>query len=412
MKLILKLYDRFGIKGKADVPFACCVLLLSVIGVVTMFSASYTSAALRDGDPFVYLKKQALFAVVGIFFMAVISFIDFRILNSVWAIVAYGVGLLGLILCFVLGTGGGSQDTNRWINLGPFGSFQPSELAKMTLVILLAYCICIMRGQLRKNKWDGKTYTYKNDGITKIEKNFYSKIKTSKGAMLVLMLPVMVYCGTVLLQKHLSATIVLLVISFAVISLSGADKKYFIITAGIAIVAIGAIIMKPELIENLPGFGYSRISAWVNKTTEDRYQTINGLYAIASGGLFGVGFSNSKQKQLFVPEPQNDFVFSIAIEENGFIFAMLVLIVFAVLIYRGFKIAINCSDLFGSLIVMGFITQIAVQTIFNIAVITDSIPNTGMSLPFFSYGGSSLTMLFIEMGLVLSVSRASNMEKH
>ncbi len=410
MKIFNWLYNRYGIKGKADTPFIYCVILLAVIGVVTMFSASYTSAAMHKGSPFYYLKRQAIFVVIGIVLMFFVSFIDFRIFNSIYAVGLYAVGLLGLILCFVFGTGGGSQDTSRWLDLGPI-TIQPSEVAKATLVIILAYCICIMRDQLRINKKTDRVFDYTNDGITPFEKRFYSHIKTSKGAMLVLLLPVMVYCGVVLAQKHISATVVLLVISFAVISLSGADKWYFLITAAIAIAAIGVVIIKPELIENLPGFGYSRIEAWLNKDSSNRYQTWNGLYAIASGGLFGVGFTESKQKQLFVPEPQNDFVFSIAIEENGFLFALFVMCLFAVLIYRGYKIAIGCSDLFGSLIVMGFITQVAVQTIFNIAVITDTIPNTGMSLPFFSYGGSSVTMLFIEMGMVLSVSRASKLEK-
>ncbi|MBR4241574.1 MAG: FtsW/RodA/SpoVE family cell cycle protein, partial [Eubacterium sp.] len=192
---------------------------------------------------------------------------------------------------------------------------------------------------------------------------------------------------------------------------AGTDKRLFYIGVGVLAALIAVVILYPEVLMNYAG---NRIVAWLDKSFEPRglrWQTNNSLYAIGSGGMFGVGLGNSKQKFLYVSEPQNDFIFSIVCEELGFIGAAIILLLFALLFIRGIQIAIKCKDRFGSFIVIGIVSQVAVQTIFNIMVVTDTIPNTGIALPFFSYGGTAILMLLFEMGVVLSISRKSNQRK-
>jgi cell division protein FtsW len=192
---------------------------------------------------------------------------------------------------------------------------------------------------------------------------------------------------------------------------AGTNWKLFAVGGGVVAALIAVVIMSPSLLMKYAG---DRITAWLDKSYEPlgaRWQTNNSLYAIGSGGLFGEGLGNSKQKYLYVSEPQNDFIFSIVCEELGFIGAGIIIVLFALLFIRGIKIAVNCPDRFGSFIVIGIVAQVAIQTIFNIMVVTDTIPNTGIALPFFSYGGTALLMLLFEMGVVLSISRKTNQKK-
>ena len=192
---------------------------------------------------------------------------------------------------------------------------------------------------------------------------------------------------------------------------AGSDYRLFIVGVGVLIALIAVVILYPTVLMNYAG---QRVEAWLDKSFDPqglRWQTNNSLYAIGSGGLFGVGLGNSKQKFLYVSEPQNDFIFSIVCEELGFIGAAIIIILFALLFIRGIQIAIKCKDKFASFIVIGIVSQVAVQTIFNIMVVTDTIPNTGIALPFFSYGGTAILMLLFEMGVVLSISRKSNQKK-
>ncbi len=397
--------------GNFDLIFACTVLLLFCFGIIMMYSASYAYSASNKSGANALFVSQLKNGVLGLVLMAVISKIDYRILNGRFAFFAYGATVVILLLTLALNIG---KDEKRWIEIGS-RQIQPSEFAKFTLILILAYMMCILQKALRAP--DGKTakFTPQTDGLTGIETWFYSKARTPFTACTLLAVVICSYCGLIFLESHYSCTILMFCIGVCMMWLSGTKKKYFgFLALGIAAL-VAFVLIFPESLEKLGGFGASRIMAWLDKDNpiyvDDRYQTVNGLYAIGSGGLFGVGLGNSKQKQLYIPEPQNDFIFPVICEELGFIGACLVLLLFAALICRGFIIARKCRDFFGSLLVMGIMIQIALQVIINVCVVTDIFPNTGIALPFFSYGGTALLVLLCEMGVVLSVSRNSSMEK-
>ena len=220
------------------------------------------------------------------------------------------------------------------------------------------------------------------------------------------------FCVLIYLENHLSCTLLVFMIGLAMMFCGGTKWQWYV--GGICFVAVVAVIVisNPDV---LPGYQGDRIRAWTDKTFQPlglRWQTNNSLYAIGSGGFWGVGLGNSKQKYLYVSEPQNDFIFAIVCEELGFVGATLIIVLFGILFWRGVKIAQRCDDKFSSLVVMGIVLQVAIQTIFNILVVTDTIPNTGIALPFFSYGGTSLLMLCFEMGVVLSISRKVNTKNY
>ncbi len=395
--------------GNFDLVFACTVLLLFCFGIIMMYSASYAYSASNKGGANALFVSQLKNAVIGFVGMAILSKIDYRVLNGRFAFFAYAVTMIVLVVTLAVNIG---KDEKRWIEIGS-RQIQPSEFAKFTLILILAYMMCVLQKALRAP--DGKTakFTPELDGLTKIETSFYSWARNPFRSCVLLAVVICSYCGLIFLESHYSCTILMFCIGVCMMWLSGTKKKYFgFLALGIAAV-VAFVLIFPESLEKLGGFGASRITAWLEKDNSswDRYQTVNGLYAIGSGGLFGVGLGNSKQKQLYIPEPQNDFIFPVICEELGFVGACLVLILFAVLICRGFIIARKCRDFFGSLLVMGIMIQIALQVIINICVVTDIFPNTGIALPFFSYGGTALLVLLCEMGVVLSVSRNSSMEK-
>lgn len=365
--------------GAMDIPFFALTIALLTIGLIMLFSASYPYALQNEGDSYYYFKRQIVFAVVGIVAMLVMSKINYKLLKVVTIpLLAVTIGLLGLVLVWHTHVG----DFKRWIPLGPF-TFQPSDVAKFTIILVLAL------------------YVSKN----------YTKMSEIKHGIVFPILIIGVFCGLIYLEHHLSCTILVFCIGASIMFAGGTNKYLFYAGVGVMIAVVFFVIMKPDVLMNYAG---SRIEAWLDKSYDplgDRWQTNNSLYAIGSGGWFGVGLGNSKQKYLYVSEPQNDFIFSIVCEELGFIRAGLIVLLFALLFIRGIYIAMKCSDKFGSLLVIGIVTQVAVQTAFNIMVVTDTIPNTGIALPFFSYGGTALMMLLFEMGVVLSVSRKSNQKK-
>lgn len=399
-------------QGSFDVVFACIVLLLFTVGIIAMYSASYAYANYNRGNANEFFFSQLQNAVVGFLAMAILSKIDYKIYNGRFALFAYFATVAILALTLVVNIGSDSE-TSRWLYIGPI-QVQPSEFAKFTLIVVMSYMICVMKNALRAPKNKVGKFTPERDGLTALEKWVFSFARTPFKACVLLAIVAVSYFGLVLLEKHYSAAILLMLMAIAMTWLSGTKKVYFAAVFGIIGAAVAVIIIKPELLEGF-GFAASRIMCWLDKDNplyiENRRQTVNGLYAIGSGGLFGVGLGNSKQKQLYIPEPQNDFVFPVFCEEFGFIGAAIVIILFAALICRGFVIAAKCKNYFGSLLVIGIMIQIALQVIINIAVVTDLIPNTGMALPFFSYGGTALLVLLCEMGIVLSVSRDSNVEK-
>ncbi len=407
------LYNGYVIHGSFDFVFLCCVLLLFTIGIIMMFSAGYVYAEYNRGDATFFFTSQLEKAVLGFIAMIIISKIDYRIFNSPLTLLV-NVAAIGLLFyALIANWGSGDQETSRWVYI--FGiQFQPSELAKFAVILLMSYLMCVFQKQLRTPAGRKTVLTYEKDGLTKFEKAIFSHVRGQKAACFVIAVCVGFYCGLILLEKHYSAAILIMLMGISILWLSGTRGRYFAIVLGLIGLVVTVVLLKPDILSGF-GFAESRIMSFLDKDNPDyidaRRQTVNGLYAIGSGGLFGVGLGNSKQKQLYIAEPHNDFIFPVVVEELGFVGAAIILCLFAFLIYRGYKIAIRCKDYFGSLVVMGIMIQIALQVIINLAVVTDTIPNTGMALPFFSYGGTAIIVLLAEMGVVLSVSRNSSLEK-
>lgn len=365
--------------GSFDIPFFALTIALLTIGLVMLFSASYPYALQKYGDSYYFFKRQIIFAVAGVVAMLVMSKINYKLLKVIHRPLLI-VTLLLLVVVLFYHTN--VDDFKRWIPLGPF-TLQPSDIAKFTIVLTMA------------------TYVTKH----------YSKMKNPIYGIVFPILIIGLFCGLIYLEHHLSCTILVFCIGAAIMFAGGTDWRLFAVGMGIMVAVVALVIMNPDLLMNYAG---DRIVAWLDKSYEPlgkRWQTNNSLYAIGSGGFFGVGLGNSKQKYLYVSEPQNDFIFAIVCEELGFAGAIAIIVLFALLFIRGIKIANRCEDKFASFIVLGIVAQVAIQTIFNIMVVTDTIPNTGIALPFFSYGGTALLMLLFEMGVVLSISRKSNQKK-
>lgn len=395
----------FWAVGKLDVPFLLLVMTILTIGLVMLFSASYTYAYYNEhGDSAYFFKRQFVFAVVGVIAMFFVSKVryDYFKLFAIPAIL-----LSWFLLVIVLFLPPVKPGFHRWINLGLF-TFQPSEIAKLAIILFCAW-------HMDKNH---KRIIGKRENPSKFSKTV-KELSNGKivvydsFAMLCLYgVIIAVTAGLVYLENHLSGTILIFAIGVVMMFLGEVKQHWFILIGALAVVAVVFFIFNPEILEKYAG---ERITAWLDKSYEPRgarWQTNNSLYAIGSGGLFGTGLGNSKQKHLYVSEPQNDFIFAIVCEELGFLRAAGIILLYVLLVARGVKIGLRAKDRFGALLAMGIVFQVGLQTALNIAVVTDALPNTGISLPFFSYGGTSLMMLLFEMGVVLSVSRYSRLEKN
>lgn len=366
-----KLINRVG---NIDTTFLVLLLLVLAVGAVMLFSASSVHAKHYTGDSFYHIKKQLLFIVLGLGAMYVVSLIDYHYWEKfTWPIYVISMGLVAFSIIFNWG-----EPIKRWIRIGSF-QFQPSEIAKLALILAVVNLV-IKFG-------DKKMHTFKY-GILYIG---------------VVAAPLI---GLVLGTRHLSATIILLGMTAIIMLAGGTQIRWFVLAAGAVAVGIYLIVYT-----DLIPYAGERIEIWLDPFIEEGYQTKQSLLAISSGGVLGLGLGNSRQKYLYVPEPQNDFIFAIICEELGFVGATLIILLFCLLIWRGFTIAMRSADVFGSLITVGIMGQIALQTFLNIAVVTNTIPNTGISLPFFSAGGTSLLMLLAEVGILLSVSRYSRVDK-
>ena len=373
-------------KGSIDYIFFILVLLLLAFGTVMVYSASYAYSKTTYGDSYYIIFRQLIFVVVGFIFMAIASKIPPEWLRKLSVPVFIGCFLL---LCIVpIPIPNFTMEHNgarRWINLG-FTEIQPSEFMKLGLAMMLA--------------WYFDRFYERITAPTKLFERYKYGVITPlfiTGAV----------CVLVLIEKHLSGTIIMALIGVVLIFASGAPSFWMVpgIAAGGGILGI--------LIAILP-HARRRFEIWLDPWLDPKnagYQTLQGLFAIGSGGLFGEGLGNSYQKHMYVSQPQNDFIFVIVCEELGFIGAAAVILLFALLVWRGLVIAMNAPDIYSQLLTMGIIGKIAIQSILNIAVVTNSVPNTGISLPFFSYGGSSLVVLMVEMGIVLSISRYSRQRK-
>ena len=353
-----------GKKRRYDYSLLTAVFLLVGIGLVILYSTSAYNGEVKFHDSFYYLKKQAFATILGIILMFVMANIDYHIWQY-FTVFAYIIALI--LSTAVLFIGDEYNGSKRWLSLGPF-SFQPSEYAKVALILFLSYIVM-------KN-------------VKEIDKvRTLIKIIAST-------LPIVALVGS----NNLSTAVIILGIAIILIFVSSPKYTQFI-TMGILAVGFLGIFLALE------SYRLERLAIWRNpEKYEKGYQTLQGLYAIGSGGLFGRGLGSSIQKLGFVPEAQNDMIFSIICEELGLFGAIFIIILFVILIWRFFVIAVHAKDLFGALIATGAMGHIMIQVILNIAVVTNSIPNTGITLPFISYGGTSVMFLLLEMGLVLSVS--------
>ena len=374
--------------GDMSLPFFAYVMILLVVGLVKMSSASYAWAySEQGGDGLFYAKNQLINAGIGfialIFFMKM-DYHNFKKIRIPFlkkfniAGLAYIVGFVFLVLVLVMGTDeGGNMGATRWLVIGPV-NFQPSEVAKLTLIIFFAYSM-------------------EKDG------NKMNQFKIGIGKYVMLLAP---YAICIFLQPHLSGLALIVTIAIAMVLCGGANRRQFLPLA-IGAIVIGVLVIKWQA--SIEGsYVATRIKSWQDPFADvlnDTWQTANSLIAIGSGGLFGLGLGNSRQKYLYLPETKNDFVFPIVCEELGFVGALAIIIVFLLLVIEGFSIAARCKDRFGMLIAVGITTQIGIQTVFNLAVVSNLIPNTGISLPFFSYGGTALIMQLAEMGIMLNISQ-------
>ena len=363
--------------GRMDLPFLLLTLLLTIMGLVMLFSASFPSANYESGDPAYYLKRQGLFALLGLAAMLAMARMDYHRLRGMTKILMYvSVFLLALVL--VPGVGITQNGATRWLGKAGVLTFQPSEIAKLAIIVYFADSISKKKNLMENFKYGVRPY----------------------------ILILGFFAGLMLLEPHLSGTILIVGTGIVLMIVGGLDKRWII--GGISgVAAVGLIYVK--LVEaGVISYGADRIRMWKDPwidALDEGYQMCQSLIAIGSGGLTGVGLGKGRQKFLYLPEEHNDFIFAVVCEELGLIGATLVMLVFALLILRGFWIALQARDRFGALLVVGIMTQISLQTFLNIAVVSGLVPATGISLPFFSYGGTALALQLFEMGIVLSVTR-------
>ncbi|MBE6836660.1 MAG: cell division protein FtsW [Ruminococcus sp.] len=378
-----KKFYFFGHDGNIDVGLFTVVIVLLVVGVIMMFSASYFWALSEYNDGYYYLKRQLGFAVVGVALMAWISTFDYHFLqNTKIAYISFAtVYVLNLITAFA---GVEVAGARRWLVFFNLFSFQPSELLKIAFIIVIAYILAANYPYFKKWK-----YTLLPFGII-----------------------LGLVCFMMILQRHMSALLIFVILGTVLMYFGGIENKHMAIILGI-FAAGGILLLGYKMITSTgdsAGFGYisTRIEAWQHPESDIRNTTNqiwNSLLAIGSGGLMGVGLGESKQKFLWLSEAQNDFVFAIVCEELGFFGAVIVIALFVVFIWRGISVAAKAPDRFGMILSAGITIHIGLQALLNIAVATNTIPNTGISLPFFSYGGTALLMQLCEIGILLSVSR-------
>lgn len=367
---------------QCDYILCITVVLMLAWGVIMVLSASAPSALATTGNSYTYVFKQGIFAVVGLFAMFIISRIDYKKYKKyMWFF--YGASIVVLLAVLIPGVGLSVNGATRWVKIGN-QSFQPSELTKVCLIIFYAAFLTEYRKQLQDNMG---------------------------GILIPLALLVPPVLILLLVQNHLSVSIIICLIFFVLIFIGGCKIKHFLpIIIGIIICVIGFFGFAQ--LNGSDSFRLKRLTSFLDADASDiqgtGYQVNQSLYAIGSGGMFGLGLGNSKQKYLYIPEPHNDFIFSILSEELGFIGCFILIGLFMLFIWRGIVIAMKCTDSFGMFLAVGITTQIAFQAIINIAVVTKFFPTTGISLPFFSYGGTALLILLANVGILLNISRSNS----
>ena len=367
------LSQKLASQPPMDLPCLLLILTRVAFGLIMLGSASWAVGLYRRGDAYAYLRPQLLFAAVGLAALWAASRVDYHIYHRLaWPLLGLSLVLLAVVLFMPEYNG-----CKRWIVLPGLGTLQPSEIAKFSVVLVFSHIIALNQSRMDQFRVGVLPFA------------------AILGVVAVLML----------LEPHLSGTLLILAIGAVLMFVGGTGLRWFGLAGAGALTALSlALVLLPDLVP----YAADRLSSWRDPFADplgDGHQTIQSLYAIGSGGATGLGLGNSRQKHLYVPEPQNDFILSILCEELGFVGAALVLLLFFLLLWRGLVIAVRAPDKFGALLAVGFVVQVCLQAVLNIAVVTNTIPNTGISLPFFSSGGTSLMMLLGEMGIVLSVSR-------
>lgn len=378
-KRVRKKLKMFSIRSGLDMPFFFIVTILLVVGLIMLFSASYPNAYYyQKGDSYFFIRSQMIWALIGVVAMICVSYFDYHHLHKM----AIPILILSFVLLVVVLFMPARNDVNRWIQLGPV-SFQPSEITKFAIVLSFAHFISINFSKM-------ETFRY---GVLP-----YAIVLGATAFLL--------YC-----EPHISCLIIVVLLAGGMLYIGGIKLRWFGMVVAVALAGVAYLVLFTDKLT----YANSRVQGWLDPFTTnpnvDTWQTKQGLYAIGSGGLMGLGLGQSRQKYLYIPEPQNDFIFSVVCEELGFIGALIIIALFAMLVWRGIVISMRSKDKFGALLGIGLTAQVGLQVILNIFVVTNTMPNTGISLPFFSYGGTSLVMLLAQMGVVLSISRTSKLEK-
>ncbi len=394
------------VKNGMDVPFFLIMLGLMTVGLVMLLSASYIYAFhySGSGDSLYYFKRQIVFAVVGIIGMVIYSKLNYKYIRYFTNIGL--IAALGVLLITVLR--GGGDGINRWFGIGSF-QFQPSEIAKFMLIIFCAAGLDKDHKKIISSEPSTASWAKKISELT----NGSIKVTQGTTTMFFYGIVIAITAGLVLLGSHLSGAILIMLIGIAMLWIGECRARWFAIGGIIALVVLIYVIFNYEDLP-LKEYMIERIKAWRIKDfspDDARWQINHSLYALGSGGFLGAGLGNSKQKYLYVSESHTDFIFSIIGEELGFVGCVIILGIFIALIIRGVYIGMHAKDRFGALLVFGMTAQLALQVMFNVAVVTDTVPNTGISLPFFSYGGSALMITLLEMGTILAVSRQADLPK-
>ena len=385
LRRVRKRFRLFSIRAGMDLPFFFLLLVLLTIGLVMLFSASYPYAYYNmDGDSYYFIRNQAMYAVLGVTIMIAVSYFDYHHFHKL-AIPLLLVTYLLLIAMLVLR--GSSFVPNikgayRWFYIGPI-NFQPSEVAKFTLILVFSHLISLN----------------------------YEKMQTFRYGVVPYAIILGSIAGLVILEKHISATVILVFLGVLMMFIGGTRLRWILLPA----IIVGVVAFYLLFFTDVFSYAMPRIYGWLFPFDPpegiDTWQTRQSLMTIGSGGLLGLGLGQSRQKYLYLPEPQNDFIFPVICEELGFIGALIILLLFAMLIWRGVAVSLKAKDKFGMLLGVGLTFQVGLQVVLHLMVVTNMLPNTGISLPFFSYGGTSLIMLLAEMGIVLSISRNSSVEK-
>lgn len=359
-----------GIKTEFDSVIFYTTMLLVFIGIIMVFSASFVQSSFKHHDAYFFLKRNTIYAILGFISMIIMSNIDYRF----WEKNAKAIGIVAIVLLLLVLTPLGikANGARRWLGVGAF-TIQPAEIAKFATIIITA----------------------------KLIEKRYDKIKSlTKGVLPLILIPCLFF-GLIMLQPNMSTAGTIILVTFVMIFVAGMDMKFVGAMFGCGVALFLALGLTSE-------YRLKRILSFLDPFQDplgNGYQVIQGLYALGSGGLFGMGLGKSQQKWFYIPEPQNDFIFAIIGEELGLIGCAIVIMLFVILVYRCVRIALKCSNVFACMVVMGIGAQIGIQAALNIAVATSSMPVTGVALPFVSYGGTSLVIFMSAIGIVLNISK-------